>query len=81
LCCFKSWWIELRVSLAAPYYVPVVLEFVGSVILLTSGSVSSIGESQMTLFSAIVTLEGDARVHVHSPDDSNESAKIKRVIN
>ena len=57
------------------------LEFVGSVILLTSGSVSSIGESQMTLFSAIVTLEGDARVHVRSPDDSNESAKIKRVIN
>ena len=58
-----------------------VLKFVGSVILLTSGSVSSIGESRMIPFLAIVTLGEDARVHVHSPDGSNESAKIKEVIN
>jgi len=43
--------------------------------------VSSIGESWMIPFLAIVTLGEDARVHVHSPDGSNESAKIKEVIN
>jgi len=43
--CFKSWWVELRVGLAAPYHVPMVLKFVGSVTLLASGSISSTGES------------------------------------
>jgi len=45
LYCFKSQWVELGVSLAAPCHIPVVLKFMESVTLLASGSVSSIGES------------------------------------
>jgi len=62
LCCFKSWWIELGVGLAAPCHVLMVLKFVGSVILLASKSMNSIEKSQITPFPAIVTL-GNAWCH------------------
>jgi len=66
LCCFKSWWIKLGVGLAALCHVPMVPKFVGSVTLLVSKSMSSIGESQITLFPAIVTLE-DAQCYARYP--------------
>ena len=78
--CFKSWWIELRVGLAVLCHIPMMLEFVGSIIFLASGSMSSTGKSWMSLFTAVVTLK-NIWVYVCGPDSSNESTKIEGIIN